>query len=167
MNDEEKTKDELISELKTLRKKYDALKRFISKNKTLNEIGGSETILVVDDNEYTRMTIVEMLTTFGYHLLEADSAKKAIEIFTSCPDTIDLVLSDVVMPETNGPAMVEELLKLQPGIKVIFMSGYAGDEIVNDDVFEILNSSDTFIEKPFIIEEIGMIVRQQLDKTNE
>ncbi len=164
MKDEEKTRDELISELKTLRKKYTELKQLLSKRQNLNEIGGSETILIVDDNEYTRRTIVEMLKTLGYHLLEADSSQNAVEIFKSHQGTIHLVLSDVVMPLINGPEMAKKLLKLKPQLKIVFMSGYAGDEIINDDVFEILHSKEIFIEKPFIIEEIGLIVRQQLDK---
>jgi two-component system cell cycle sensor histidine kinase/response regulator CckA len=105
-----------------------------------------------------------MLKTFGYNLLEADSSQKAVEIFKSHQGTIHLVLSDVVMPVINGPEMIKKLLKLQPRLKVVFMSGYAGDEIINNDVLEILHSKETFIEKPFIIEEIGLIVRQQLDK---
>jgi two-component system cell cycle sensor histidine kinase/response regulator CckA len=164
MKDEEKNKDELISELKTLRTKYTELEKLLSKSQNLNEIGDKETILVVDDNEYTRRTIVKMLKTFGYNLLEADSSQKAVEIFKSHQGTIHLVLSDVVMPVINGPEMIKKLLKLQPRLKVVFMSGYAGDEIINNDVLEILHSKETFIEKPFIIEEIGLIVRQQLDK---
>lgn len=164
MQDEEKTRDELISELKTLRKKYTELKQILLKNQRLNEIGGTETILVVDDNEHTRRTLVKMLKTLGYHLLEAESSQKAVEIFKSHQDTIHLVLSDVVMPVINGPEMIKKLLKMQPDLKVVFMSGYAGDEIINDDVFKILHSKETFIEKPFIKEEIGLIVRQRLDK---
>ncbi len=164
MKDEEKTRDELISELKTLRKKYTELNQLLSKRRNLNEIGGTETILVVDDNESTRRTIVEMLKTLGYHLLEADSSQNAVEIFKSHQATIHLLLSDVVMPLINGPEMAKKLLKLKPELKVVFMSGYAGDKIINDDVFEILHYKEIFIEKPFTIEELGLIVRQQLDK---
>lgn len=164
MQDEEKTRDELISELKALRKKYTELEQLFSKNQIVTEIGGTETILVVDDNEIMRKTLVKMLETLGYHILEADSSQKAIEIFTSHQGTVHLVLSDVVMPETNGPEMVKKLLKLQPQLKVVFMSGYAGDEIIDDDVFKILHSEKAFIEKPFIKEEIGLIIRQHLDK---
>jgi len=153
MKDEDKTKEELISELKMLREKYTALKKSLK-----------ETILIVDDNKLTRTAIMKMLNKWGYTLLEADSSKKAIEIFKSHGETIHLVLSDVVMPEINGPEMVKKLLKMQPSIKVVFMSGYAGDAIVHDDVFKILQTHAAFIEKPFTFEEIGLIIKQQLDK---
>jgi len=162
--DEEKTKEELISDLNALRKKYTALEQSLSQNENFQEIGGTETILVVDDNEIMRNTLVLMLKTLGYHILEADSPQKAIDIFTSHQGTIHLVLSDIVMPEINGPEMVKKLLELQPRLKVVFMSGYAGDEVINDEVFKILHSKEAFIEKPFIKKDIGLIIRQHLDK---
>ncbi len=104
-----------------------------------------------------------MLEKCGYNLLEAGSSKKAIEIFNSHKGTIHLVISDIVIPETSGPEMVQELFKIQPDMKVIFMSGYAGDEIIHDEVFKILHSQYPFIEKPFTFEDITMAIRQQLD----
>jgi len=167
MKDEEKTKEELISELKTLRKKYTALKESLSRNKEPKDTGGTETILVVDDNTHTRKTIVAMLEKYGYTLLEADSYQNAVEIFKSYGKTIHLILADVVMPGINGPDMVKKLLELQSEIKVVFMSGYAEDEIIHDDVFKIIHSHRPFIAKPFTFKELGLMVRQQLDKTNK
>jgi two-component system, cell cycle sensor histidine kinase and response regulator CckA len=164
MKDEEKTKEELISELKVLRKKYTELKKFFPKDQKLKKTGGTETILVVDDNKDIRTATVEMLKRYGYNLLEAGSSQKAIEIFKSHEGTIHLVLSDVVMPGTNGSEMVKKLLDLQSEIKVVFMSGYAEDDIIQDDVFKIIHSDNPFIEKPFTSDEIGLIIRQQLDK---
>ncbi len=164
MKDEEKTKEELISELKVLRKKYTELKEFFSKDQKLIKIGGTETILVVDDNKDIRTATVKALKKYGYNLLEAGSSQQAIEIFKSHGGTIHLVLSDVVMPETNGPEMVKKLLDLQSEIKVVFMSGYAEDDIIQDDVFKIIHSDNPFIEKPFTFDEIGLIIRLQLDK---
>ncbi len=164
MKDEEKTKEELISELKVLRKKYTELKKLFSKDQKLRKAGGTETILVVDDNKDIRTVTVAMLKRYGYNLLEAGSSQKAIEIFKSHDGTIHLVLSDVVMPETNGPEMVKKLLDLQSEIKVVFMSGYAEDDIIQDDVFKIIHSDNPLIEKPFTFDEIGLIIRQQLDK---
>lgn len=164
MRDEEKTKEVLISELKTLRKKFTALKNSLPKNQGFKDEGGTETILVVDDNEPTRTTIVAMLKKHGYTLLEADSYKKASEIFNSLGGTVHLILVDVVMPEINGPEMVKKLLEMQSEIKVVFMSGYSEDKIVHDDVFKLIHSDRPFIKKPFTSKEIGLIVRQQLDK---
>jgi DNA-binding NtrC family response regulator len=164
MKDEEKNREELISELKALRKKYNELKAFLSNDHTFKEIGCTETILIVDDNEDTRKTLVKTLKTYGYNLLEADSSKKAIEIFKSHDGIIDLVLSDIVMPEINGPEMVRKLLDLKSEIKIVFMSGYAEDEIIHDEVFKVIHSKYPFIQKPFTFDEISLIVRQQLDK---
>jgi two-component system, cell cycle sensor histidine kinase and response regulator CckA len=163
MKDEEKTKQELISELKILRKKYTKLKQSHEKKQTSKEISGTETILVVDDNTSTRTAIVKMLDRCGYNSFEANSSKSAIEIVKADGKIISLVLSDVVMPEINGPEMVEKLLKIQPDIKIVFMSGYDEDEIVHSDVFNIQQSHTTFIKKPFSFEEIGRIIREQID----
>ncbi len=163
MKDEEKSKEALIVELNALRLKYAELNNSFLKMKKSEE-GGTKTILVVDDNEDTREVIVSMLEALGYKLLEANSSQKALEIVQSNIDTIHLVLSDVVMPKTNGPKMIEQILKVIPGIKVIFMSGYAEDEIVHDDVFNILNKKTAFIKKPFEIKAINRIIRQQFEK---
>jgi DNA-binding NtrC family response regulator len=164
MKDEEKTKEALISELKTLRKKYTELKDVFLKNQDVKLVGGNETILVVDDNEDIRKTIVAMLEKCGYTVIEADSSRTAIKIFKSHGDTIHLVLSDVVMPEISGPEMVKALYEMQKEIKVVFMSGFTEDDVILDDVLEILHSQTSFIEKPFTFQEICLIVRQQLDK---
>ncbi len=162
MKDEEKSKEALIEELKSLRLKNAELTESFPKMKESAE-SGTETILVVDDNEDTREVIVKVLEAIGYKLLEANSSQEALEI-VQANRKIHLVLSDVVMPETNGPKMVEQILKIIPGIMVIFMSGYAEDEIVHDDIFDILNKKAAFIKKPFEIKAINRIIRQQFDK---
>jgi DNA-binding NtrC family response regulator len=164
MKDEEKTKEALISELKTLRKKYTELKDVFLKNQDVKLVGGNETILVVDDNEDIRKTIVAMLEKCGYNAIEADSSRTAIEIFKFHGGTIHLVLSDVVMPEISGPEMVKTLYEMQKEIKVVFMSGFTEDDVILDDVLKILHSQTSFIEKPFTFQEICRVVRQQLDK---
>jgi len=96
-------------------------------------------------------------------VIEAESPKKAIHTFEAHKESIDLVLADIVMPEGGGSKMVDKIVQLKPGIKTIFMSGYAEDEIVHDEVFKIQHSSAAFIKKPFSAREIGSIIRQQLD----
>ncbi len=164
MRDEEKTKGELISDLKKLRKKYTQLEQRLSAGTILQENPCTETILVVDDNQDTRITTIEMLKHYGYTLLEADSSQKAIKIIESHETTIHLVLSDVVMPQINGPEMIKEIVIIKPDIKVVFMSGYAEDQILHDEIFDILHSHIPFIKKPFTYEEIGQIIRQSLDQ---
>ncbi len=165
MKDEEKTKEELISEIQALRLKNRELSQELLNLRLARKKDDMETLLVVDDNEDTRNVIVRMLEESGYTLLDAHSSSRAIEIFKTHEDPIHLVLADVVMPDMNGPKMVSELMKIQPDIKVVFMSGYAEDEIVHDDVFNVLHSHSSFIKKPFNCEEIGLIVRQQLEQT--
>ncbi|CCK82154.1 response regulator [Desulfobacula toluolica] len=164
MEDEEKTKKDLISELNALRKEYTQLKASLSKNQESQNFSGTETILIVDDNKQTRETIRAMLEKCGYNIIDADSSLKAIEIFKSCDKPVHLVLADVVMPEINGPEMVKKLLDMQSDIPVVFMSGYAAGDIIHDDVFKVLCSKAPFIEKPFTFAEICLVIRQQLDK---
>lgn len=164
MKYEQKTKQELISEIKALLKKNKELEMLLSKGISSRDVCGNETILVVDDNKYMRKTIVKMLNRCGYHILDTDSPRKAVEIIKSLAETIPLVLLDVVMPEINGPEIAVEILKIQPDIRIIFMSGYAEDEIVHDEVFKIIQSQATFIKKPFNMEKINTVIRHQLKK---
>jgi two-component system cell cycle sensor histidine kinase/response regulator CckA len=120
-------------------------------------------VLIVDDNEDTRTFVAAMVKILGCNAIEADSPQQAVEIFTTQKQPIDLVLSDIVMPDGGGLEMVNKIRTLTPDIKVIFMSGYAEDEIVHDQVFEIQKSDAKFIKKPFTVEEIGSLLRQQLD----
>ncbi len=162
MKDEDKSRDELISELKMLRNKYKALYQSFLAVKP--DLGGTETILVVDDNDDTREVVVRMLETMGYTLLQAESGQKALELIQSRGRKVHLVLTDVVMPDISGPQMAEQMAQLQPGIRILFMSGYAEDEIVHNDVFGILSADKAFVRKPFSIEEICQVIRAQLDQ---
>ena len=164
MNDKEKSRDELLAEIRSLRMENSRLNKKIStltpmKNKVLKE-----TILIVDDNEDARTSVVAMVKQFGYTAIETGSPHRALELFTDQKESIDLILSDIVMPDGGGLAMVNKIRTLNPDINVIFMSGYAEDEIVHDQVFEIQNSCTKFIKKPFSMEEIRSLLRQQLDK---
>ncbi len=164
MEDEKKSRNQLIAEIKFLREENRRLnKKFSTYQPMENDIAG-KTILIVDDNEDTRDIVTAMVEEFGYTTLVAESSQNAVELFTEQKTSIDLILSDIVMPDGGGLEMVDKIMKLQPGIKVIFMSGYAEDEIVHDEVFKIQNSCTEFIKKPFSMEEIGSLLNKHLGK---
>lgn len=164
MKDKEKSRDELISEIRSLRMEVSRLNNINSDLTPMENQALKKTILIVDDNENARKSVVAMVKRFGYTAIEADSPHKAIELFTDQKTSIDLILSDIVMPDGGGLAMVNKIKTLNPDIKIIFMSGYAEDEIVHDQVFKIQNSCTQFIKKPFTMEEIRSLIHQQFDK---
>jgi two-component system cell cycle sensor histidine kinase/response regulator CckA len=164
MNDKEKSRDELLAEIRSLRMENSRLNKKIFDLTPKGNQALKKTILIVDDNEEARQSVVAMVKKFGYTAIEADSPHRALALFTNQNASIDLILSDIVMPDGGGPAMVDKIRKLNPDINVIFMSGYAEDEVVHDQVFEIQKSCTQFIKKPFTMEEIRSLLQQQLEK---
>lgn len=124
MKDTEKSKEELIAEITSLRMENSRLNKKISGLPPMGNQAFKKKILIVDDNEDARKSVVAMVKIFGYTTIEADSPHRAIELFTDQKVSIDLILSDIVMPNGGGLAMVNKIRKLNPDIKVIFMSGY-------------------------------------------
>ncbi len=122
---------------------------------------GVETILVVEDDDSVRSITREFLKLNGYSVIEADSAQRAIELVKLHTTSIDLVLTDVLMPEMNGHALVEQLEQFLPGIKVLYMSAYTEDAAIN---IGVIKPGVQFIEKPFSPEELGTKVRKALTK---
>ena len=104
------------------------------------------TILVVEDEKQVRELVVEMLNSTGYNVIEAHNGKTAIELYKNNREEIQLILTDVVMPEMNGKRLVEILSDLKKGTKVLYMSGYTDNAI---DEQGILDSKTHFIQKPF------------------
>lgn len=107
---------------------------------------GTETVLLVEDEEIVRNLVREVLTDNGYHVLEADSGNAALSICETYLLPIHLLLTDVIMPGISGPTLKDQIVKLHPNIKVLFMSGYTDDSITASGV---LDSETAFIEKPF------------------
>jgi two-component system cell cycle sensor histidine kinase/response regulator CckA len=125
--------------------------------------GGTETILVVEDEADVRRLTSEMLKQQGYTVLEAASGPEAIRIWRDNHGKIDLVLSDVIMPHMSGPEMARELRALQPELKVIYMSGYTGETIARHGV---LNQGTRFLQKPFTVKTLMRKVRGILDENS-
>lgn len=121
-----------------------------------------QTILIVDDNDDTRDIVRDMVKELGFHTLTAASPGDALALFSRTPDRIDLIISDIVMPESDGPDMIREILEINPAAKVIFMSGYAEDEIVHDAVYKVQDTNAAFIKKPFVLEDIRSLIETQL-----
>jgi two-component system cell cycle sensor histidine kinase/response regulator CckA len=119
---------------------------------------GSETILVVEDDEAVRKTTTAILESAGYHVLTAGSALMAIELARMRDTTIDLVLTDVVMPMMSGAEMLPLLRAFRPGLKAIFMSGYAGEHIAARG----LNVGDVLLEKPFSKNDLLQQIRRTI-----
>ena len=107
---------------------------------------GTETILLVEDEARVREFARHVLEGCGYTMLAAGSAKEALQINAQYEDPIHLLLTDVVMPETGGRALAEQLQPLRPKMKVLFMSGYTEDAVVRHG---ILHDEMNFLQKPF------------------
>jgi len=120
---------------------------------------GTETILLVEDDEKLRIIIRQMLLAQGYKVLEAGRGSDAVGLASKHDGPIDLLLTDVVMPQMSGPDLAEQLAALRPAIKVIFMSGYPGGVTSERGVFD---SSACFLQKPFQMDTLARVLRQVL-----
>jgi CheY-like chemotaxis protein len=122
--------------------------------------GGSETILLVEDEETVRTVAARVLTTRGYVVHKAANGQEALTLARRLDGPVDLVLTDVVMPDMGGVELVDRLLQLWPGVKVVYMSGYAhGDKLEPESA----GSERSFIQKPFSAESLTLKVREALD----
>jgi PAS domain S-box-containing protein len=122
---------------------------------------GTETILVVDDEQALREVTSRMLTRSGYTVLTASSGAQAIEIAASHAGPIHLVLTDVIMPKMQGPTVAKEVRKVRPDIRVLFMSGHAQPVLQAEDV---LGTDFLLLEKPFDQSILLEGVRAVLDR---
>jgi len=123
--------------------------------------GGSETILIVEDDSSLRWLTVQILTQFGYTVLEAGDGSQALALAEERAGDIDILLTDVVMPGFNGRQLARQVEQLYPQIKVLLMSGYAAEIAAQHDGDEL---ALPFLEKPFTPEELGLKVREVLDQ---
>ena len=121
---------------------------------------GSETILLVEDEEGLRELIAELLAENGYHVLAAESPAKAIETAEGYGGHIHLLLTDVVMPQMNGRELARRVKEGRPDMPVLYMSGYTEDAIANRGVLE---PGVSLISKPFTQESLARKLRELLD----
>jgi CheY-like chemotaxis protein len=116
----------------------------------------------VEDEEIVRKLSVKILTGLGYSVLEAANGVEALQIFKSNAATIDLLLTDVIMPKMNGSELAAEVKELNPEIKVLFMSGYTEDAVIKHG---ILTDGINYLHKPVTPSNLSKAVREILDLT--
>ena len=121
---------------------------------------GTETVLLAEDDQGVRRIAREFLKMKGYQVLEAGNATEALQIARDCPGPIHLLLTDIVMPGLKGEELVERVMSIRPDLKVLYMSAYTEDAIVN---LGILAPGTNFIEKPFGPEDLARKVRKVLE----
>jgi two-component system cell cycle sensor histidine kinase/response regulator CckA len=124
---------------------------------------GSETVMLVEDEDMVRKLASELLVDAGYIVLEANGGEEAIKLCKQHSEPIDLLITDVVMPKMSGKQVAEQLLALHPETKVLFMSGYTDEAIVHHGV---VDSNIAFIQKPFSERALAHKIREVLDSEN-
>jgi two-component system cell cycle sensor histidine kinase/response regulator CckA len=119
--------------------------------------GRGETVLIVDDDPLVRSLTERVLTRLGYTVMAAADGAEAVELVGKEGNHVDLMLTDVIMPQQSGPALHQRILELQPDVKVIYMSGYTGDHIGD-------RASDApLLTKPFTLKQLSDAIRAVLE----
>jgi len=126
-------------------------------------IGGSETVLLAEDEAAVRAVARQTLERHGYTVLESPSAEAALDLAHRYSGRIHLLLTDVVMPGMSGRALALRLVELRPELRVIYMSGYTGEAITRHGMLE---PGLTYVQKPFTPNALARIVRETLDGEN-
>ncbi len=123
-------------------------------------VGGTETILLAEDDDMVRNLAKQMLEMGGYTVLEAENGEEAVALYRSNPGT-DLLLLDVIMPRLGGKEALERIRGINPDVPVLFSSGYSENAIHTNF---ILHDGLTLIQKPYSAEELLRAVRRVLDR---
>ncbi|HSB54826.1 MAG TPA: ATP-binding protein, partial [Gemmatimonadales bacterium] len=126
--------------------------------------GGSETILIVEDEDIVRSLASRGLRERGYNVLEARHGTEALRCLARDSGAVDLVISDVVMPEMGGRELSQQLAAIEPTLPVLFISGYTGEDVIQRG---LLDPGAPFQQKPFAPEELARKVREMLDAARE
>jgi two-component system, cell cycle sensor histidine kinase and response regulator CckA len=125
----------------------------------MQTVGGSETVLLVEDESSVRQLVRETLEAGGYKLLEAEDGETALRIAAGNDGPIDILITDVVMPGISGQELSRQLCLADPGLKVLYLSGYTEDSIILDGALE---TGTAFLQKPFTLQTLSRKVREVL-----
>ena len=129
------------------------------KKEATRDLTGSGRVLLVEDEDVVRNFAARALARQGYEVLEAGTGVEALEVMAREKGRVDIVVSDVIMPEMDGPTLLKELRKTNPGLKFIFVSGYP-DDAFKKSLDE--NEAYTFLPKPFTLPQLAAKVKEQL-----
>jgi CheY-like chemotaxis protein len=148
----------------TIRVYFPAVEEEATKSETppLVEVGGDEVILVCEDENLVRRGVCKDLRAAGYTVLEAENGKHALEVAAGYGDKIDLLVSDVIMPEMNGKQLAEAMITRYPEMRIVFISGYT-DDVLDGEVCR--GEGRDFLQKPFAPKDLLRRVRNLLDQS--
>ena len=118
----------------------------------------ASTVLVVEDEEMMRRASADALAELGYQVLEAEGATAALRLLDAHPE-VDLLFTDVVMPDVNGRKLADEAMRRRPGLKVLFTTGYTRNAVVHNGA---LDAGVEMLAKPFTLQELGLKARALL-----
>jgi two-component system, cell cycle sensor histidine kinase and response regulator CckA len=124
------------------------------------ETSGTETLLVVENEPAIRNLLQVVLSRNGYTVLAAESGREALDLVRTHTGDIHLLITDVMMPDMDGPELVKQLSTIRPDTRALFMSGYMDDTLGD---YRILSTNANFIQKPFSPRTIAQKVREILD----
>jgi len=125
---------------------------------------GTETIMLVEDDHTILALVQQLLEQLGYHVISSESPVAALAKLDAESGPVDLLLTDVIMPEMNGRQLFENMRKRRPAVRGLYMSGYTADVIADRG---LLDESCNFIQKPFQAAEIAQKIRAILDRRGE
>jgi len=120
----------------------------------------SETVLLVEDDEAVRAVARRALERYGYQVLTAPGGEEALRLAESHEGEVHLLLTDIMMPGMNGVEVAGRVLRVRPGIRIVYMSGYADQDLVGQG---LLQPGTHFLQKPFTPQELGTRVREILN----
>jgi CheY-like chemotaxis protein len=134
--------------------------REVKKSEFPSPAGGTETILIAEDDEAVRKMTASVLQEAGYDIIEARDGEEAVRGVAECTRRVQLLVLDVIMPKKNGWVAYDEIKKAQPDIKVVFMSGYTADIL---ETKMLVGSAAHFLQKPTSPRALLKAVRAALD----
>jgi len=154
------TESAVVDEAAPLPGHVEALPFAAAPDTTFDDTDGAETVLLVEDEEMVRTLVRQVLTWYGYKVLDAHNGEAAIRVAEQYSAPIDLLVTDLVMPGMSALDMVQQIVPKRLGIRVLYMSGYTDHAVVRH---HLLHPNIPFIQKPFAPDRLAHKVRQVLD----